>query len=411
MRIMYLCVTAEMGGAERSLFDVMASIRRAQPSWALALVTGAHGPLVDLASELGVATKVLPLPRSLARFGETGAAPRRAGTLRLGLRLAATAVPGSAYVTRVRREIARFKPDVLHTNSLKMHVIGTWAASASIDGRGHSAPVVWHMHDYVGTRPMTARLLRRTAARCAGAIANSASVADDVRRACGGGFPIATVLNAVDLDRFSNKGPRADLDQLAGLPAAGPGTVRVGLLATFGRWKGHTTFLDAIARLPRDLPFRAYVVGGALYRTDHSQHALDELRRYAARIGVADRVGFTGFVARPEDAMRALDIVVHASTSPEPFGLVIVEAMACGRAVVASAAGGATEIFTPGVDALSHAPGHADELAMRIEELMRDGGRRQQLGREGRRTAERRFDRARLAAELVPVYQQAIAGS
>ena len=411
MRVMYLCVTAEMGGAERSLYDVMSSIRKAQPSWALALVTGAHGPLVDLASELGVATQVLPLPRSLAKFGETGGAPRRAGRLRLGLRLAATAVPGSAYVTRVRREIARFGPDVLHTNSLKMHLIGTWAASGAASGRGHSAPVVWHMHDYVGVRPMTARLLRRTAARCAGAIANSASVAADLRRACGDGLPVATVLNAVDLDRFSSEGPCADLDRLAGLPPAGPGTVRVGLLATFGRWKGHTTFLDAVARLPRDLPIRGYIVGGAVYRTDDSQHVLDDLRRYAERVGVADRVGFTGFVARPEDAMRALDIVVHASTSPEPFGLVIVEAMACGRAVVASAAGGATEIFTPGVDALAHEPGRADELAARIEELVRDAGRRQQLGRAGRRTAERRFDRTRLALELVPVYQQAIAAS
>jgi len=98
MRVMYLCVAAEMGGAERSLFDVMSSIRRAQPSWALSLVTGAPGPLVDLASELGVATKVLPLPASLARLGETGAAPRRGGRIRLGVRLATTAVRGSAYV-------------------------------------------------------------------------------------------------------------------------------------------------------------------------------------------------------------------------------------------------------------------------------------------------------------------------
>ena len=257
---------------------------------------------------------------------------------------------------------------------------------------------------------MTARLLRRTAWRCAGAIANSASVAEDLRRACGGGLPVATVLNAVDLDRFSNCGPRADLDELAGLPPAAPDVVRVGLLATFGRWKGHTTFLDAIARLPQ-LPVRAYVVGGAVYRTDDSQHTLDDLRCHAARIGVADRVGFTGFVARPDDAIRALDIVVHASTSPEPFGLVIVEAMACGRAVVASATGGAREIFTPGVDALSHVPGRADELAARIEELVRDAGERQRLGREGRRTAERRFDRARLAADLLPVYQRAIGDS
>ena len=54
--------------------------------------------------------------------------------------------------------------------------------------------------------------------------------------------------------------------------------------------------------------------------------------------------------------MRALDIVVHASTEPEPFGLTIAEGMASGRAVIVSAAGGAAEIVQDGVDALTCAP-------------------------------------------------------
>jgi len=146
------------------------------------------------------------------------------------------------------------------------------------------------------------------------------------------------------------------------------------------------------------------VIGGALYHTAGSQLTLDELRRYADVRGLSDRVGFTGFVDSPDEAMRALDIVVHASTAPEPFGLVIAEAMACGRAVIASDAGGAREIFTAGVDALAHAPGDAEALAACITELVGDPDRRERLGRAGRLTAERRFNRRRLAAELVPVY-------
>lgn len=67
--------------------------------------------------------------------------------------------------------------------------------------------------------------------------------------------------------------------------------------------------------------------------------------------------------------MRALDIVVHASTQPEPFGLVIAEAMACGRAVIASQAGGAAEIIDPGENALGLPPGDAAVLAERIVQL------------------------------------------
>jgi glycosyltransferase involved in cell wall biosynthesis len=102
---------------------------------------------------------------------------------------------------------------------------------------------------------------------------------------------------------------------------------------------------------------------------------------------------------------------VHASTAPEPFGLVIAEAMACERAVIASDAGGARELFTPGVDALPHTPGSADSLASVIATLAGDHEGRARMGHAGRQTAEKRFDRRRLASELLPVYERAAAHS
>jgi glycosyltransferase involved in cell wall biosynthesis len=402
MRVMYLSVSGELGGAERSLLDILSSLRQAQPSWTLRLVTSGDGPLLAQASAVGVTTSVLPLPSAFSRIGEAGVSASNEGSLRLGLRLGRAAAPLAHYVRQLRREVHAFGPDILHTNSLKMHILGAWAAPSS-------TAIVWHLHDYISRRRMTTRLLRMNRRRCAAVVANSVSVAEDARHALGKRVPILPVLNAVDLQRFSAKGDRLDLDSLAGLPPAPAGVVRVGLVGTFARWKGHTTFLDAIALLPPDLRVRAYIVGGAVYQTDGSQHTLEDLRLYAARVGVDDRVGFTGFVARPEAAIRALDIVVHASTECEPFGLVIAEAMACERAVIASDAGGAREIFTAGVDALGHAPGSAADLAAHIVELARDGDQRIRIGRAGRRTAERRFDRSRLASDLVPVYQFAAA--
>jgi glycosyltransferase involved in cell wall biosynthesis len=154
-----------------------------------------------------------------------------------------------------------------------------------------------------------------------------------------------------------------------------------------------------------DPPVRGYVIGGALYETDGSQRDLDELRRLADRLGLSGRVGFTGFVDDAAAAMRALDVVVHASTQPEPFGLVIAEAMACGRAVVISEAGGAAEIVTPGEDALVHAPGSVSALAERMGELARDPALRTALGARAAQSARRRFARARLADELMPIYR------
>jgi glycosyltransferase involved in cell wall biosynthesis len=127
--------------------------------------------------------------------------------------------------------------------------------------------------------------------------------------------------------------------------------------------------------------------------------------------GLAGRAGITGFVDDPAAAMRALDVVVHASTQPEPFGLVIAEAMACGRPVIATAAGGAAEIVDDGVDALTVPPSDPQALADAIRRLALDPELRSRMGAAGRAKAERRFDRARLAAEAIPIYRAVVEGS
>jgi glycosyltransferase involved in cell wall biosynthesis len=102
---------------------------------------------------------------------------------------------------------------------------------------------------------------------------------------------------------------------------------------------------------------------------------------------------------------------VHASTTPEPFGLVIAEAMACGRAVVTSAAGGSAELVRDGHDAMTHLPGDADSLARAINALTVDGSLRTLLGAAARRTAVERFDARRLGDEFAAVYDAARQGA
>jgi glycosyltransferase involved in cell wall biosynthesis len=243
------------------------------------------------------------------------------------------------------------------------------------------------------------------------AIANSKSVAADLKKVCGEDLLVEIIYNGVDVEQFSPVGPKLDLDALSGFAPAPPETIRVGILATLARWKGHQTFLHALSLIPPGVPVRAYVMAGALYQTNGSQHSLEELKSLAEKLGLTHKVGFTGFLAEPACAMRALDIVVHASTQPEPFGLVIAEGMACGRAVIASDAGGAAEVFETDINALGHPPGDAARLAESISLLASDPGLRARLGAAGRATAERRFSRARLATELIPIYRRAMKAS
>jgi len=398
VRVVFLNPSAQLGGAEAALYELLSALRAAHPAWSLGLVVAAEGPLVERVRALGLPVTVLPFPASLARLGDWGLGRGLAARVRLLGALGAAAVPAAGYAWRLRRLVRRERPDVVHANGLKMHVLGAWA-------RPRHAALLWHIHDYVSRRPLAARLLRQRAGACAAIVANSQSVAADAGRVIGPGPAVHAVWNAVDLSRFSPCGPAADLDALAGLPPAPAGVVRVGLVATFARWKGHATFLEALSRLPESLPVRGYVIGGPVYETAGSQVSLDELRAEAAARGLESRVGFTGFVPDAAQAMRALDVVVHASTDPEPFGLVIAEGMACARPVVVSLAGGAAEITTPGVDALAYAPGDAVQLSERLLSLVTNAALRQRLGDAGRSTAERVFDRRRLAVDMTPVYE------
>lgn len=405
MKILYLNPIATLGGAEKLLLDIFEPLLMAQPNWQLGLIVGGRGPLVEKARSLGVTVRILPLPPAVARLGDAGGvkAGTVAQTVRLIARYVGAAVRLIPYLMQLRQAIRDFNPDIIHTNGFKMHVLG-------LLGRSSGTAVVWHIHDYVSRRPMMRRLLRWCGGYCAAAVAISQSVRKDVEAVCGNGLKVYCIYNGVDLKRYSPHGETADLDALSGLPASEPQTLRIGLIATLAAWKGHAVFLKAVARLPRELAWRAYVIGGPIYETNDSQCTLDELRITASKLAISDRVGFTNFIEDPSAAIRALDVVIHASTAPEPFGLVIAEAMACGRPVVSSASGGSLELLTEGGDALTHPPGDDAALADRIIQLLRNPELRSKMGRAGRSKAERCFGRNRLAAELIPVYRD-VSGS
>ena len=405
MRIVYLSPCGQLGGAEKSLLDIFAGVRADKPSWSLRLIVAEDGPLVARSNALGVPTTVVPFPAALARIGDAGAGGPAGHQQTRGSLLREMFLTGPAtfaYVRKLRRTLREFLPDVIHSNGFKMHILGLWA-------RRPDVPIIWHVHDYVSARPMMTHLLRRYSKHCALVIANSRSVAADVKKVCGNRVTVQTIYNGVDLESFAPHGSALDLDALSGLPPANGETVRVGMLATMARWKGHETFLRALALVPENLPVRGYVAGGALYQTNGSQHSLTELQQLADQLGVSHRVGFTGFVGEAAAAMRALDIVVHASTQPEPFGLVIAEGMACGRAVIVSEGAGATELITVGTDALGHASGDAETLAGCIVRLATDSVLRTRLGKAARIRAEHRFDRAHLATQLIPLYRSVAA--
>ncbi len=401
MRIQYLSSSGELGGAEVCLLDMMASLQREQPGWSLALIAAQDGPLLQRAAGMGVAIKVLPFPPSLSRLGDSKPSTGRMARAVLGAKLAAGTYVAAGYSRKLRRCINEFAPDVLHSNSLKMNLLGAWAKRPRL-------PIIWHLHDYLSSRPFMSKAMRFYRNRCAAMLANSNSVRDDARSALADRTQVHTLYNAIDINEFAPEGPVADLDHLCNLPPPAVPAIRVGLLATMAWWKGHKDFIRALDLLDDLQSVRGYVIGGPLYHSEGSQVELEELRRLSQELKADHRIGFTGFVERPSAAIRALDIVVHASTRPEPFGRVIVEAMACARPVITTAVGGAAELISANYNALDFRMGDPAHLAERIRQLAEDPELRKQLGTAGRKTVIENFDRQRLGSQLAGFYQQVL---
>ncbi len=127
----------------------------------------------------------------------------------------------------------------------------------------------------------------------------------------------------------------------------------VGMFGRICRWKGQEVFLRALALVPEA---KGVVVGGALFGEEETERGL---RKLAAELGIGDRVVFTGHLSDVMAVMAACDVVAHCSTSAEPFGLVIAEAMHVGTPVIASDAGGAREIVGRGANRAAHGPGRS----------------------------------------------------
>jgi glycosyltransferase involved in cell wall biosynthesis len=396
-----VCITtsAAFGGAETSLLTMLMALRTLEPSWRITVVTPGNGPLADRCRDLRLGVVELPFPDALAQLGETaaldaGPAPRgRLRFLRQGL-AAAVSLPG--YLGKLRAVLRQTNATVVHSNGLKAHIAAALIKPAPVR-------LVWHLHDYVRSRSLSLRLMRPLVRRADAIVANSESVLADARVAFGPAAPLTRIYNSVDAQKFSPEGPRLPLAALSGL-AADDGLVRIGLVATFARWKGHEVFLDAVKRLAGQFPVRAYIVGGPLYETAGSQWSRAELEAKVRDRGLSGIVGLPGHVADVPAALRSLDIVVHASTAPEPFGMVIAEGMAAQRAVVAARSGGAAELFDDGVTAIGYPPGNAEALAASLARLIQDRAGRDALAASARRAALDRFAPGRMAMAFREVY-------
>jgi glycosyltransferase involved in cell wall biosynthesis len=184
----------------------------------------------------------------------------------------------------------------------------------------------------------------------------------------------------------------ADLRERIGIP---PGRFAIGLFGRIERQKGQHLLVEAVALLTR----RERDVHAVLFGAPMKPGYLDGLRARIKGLGVEDRVHFYGFHPRPDEVMGCFDCIV-LTTYGETFGLVLVEAMRAGVAVVGTAGGGVPEIIEDGATGLLVPEDDPSALADAIERLARDPALRARLAAAGKVSADERFDEERHFEEL-----------
>jgi glycosyltransferase involved in cell wall biosynthesis len=216
--------------------------------------------------------------------------------------------------------------------------------------------------------------------------------------------PVRVIFPAVELDRFS--GPTLQdqraIRQRLGLPQ---GALVVGIVARLQRWKGVHLVLEAAALLRDSFPEILVVVVGGPHSLEPDY--ADWVRRYADRLGVSGRTVFTGHQTNVPEWMAAMDVMVSASQN-EPFGMVIIEAMALGKPVVAVRAGGPAEIIRHEHDGILAESSRPERLAAAVQRLLGDPALRARLGTQARVRAQA-FGTSRLAHDLAEALHSVLA--
>jgi glycosyltransferase involved in cell wall biosynthesis len=166
---------------------------------------------------------------------------------------------------------------------------------------------------------------------------------------------------------------------------------------------------DAVGALTRVPDAELVVVGGPPPAELDGDPEVRRLRAVAAEIGVADRLCFTGSVARADVPawIRSADVVL-AVPWYEPFGITPLEAMACGRPVVASAVGGLVDSVAEGVTGDLVPPRDPERLGEVVAALLADDARRAAYGAAGVERARARYRWSRVVADTEAVYRQVL---
>lgn len=214
-----------------------------------------------------------------------------------------------------------------------------------------------------------------------------------------------TVANlAINLEEFDI---RRDVSVLKDEFAVVKGQPLFGIFGRIIGWKGVKEFVQAASLVLKEMPqAKAFVVGGV---SDGDESYLTDVMALAEKMDISDKIVFTGYREDVADLMKLMNVVVLASITPEPFGMVVIEAMAMGKPVVATSAGGPLDSVVDGETGFLVPVKDTGRMAKPIIKLLGNQDLSEEMGRKGRDRVERMFCKERYANQVEQVYTSLLA--
>lgn len=392
-RILFLehNVDGTVGGSHVCLLSICKYLD--QGAWTPIVVFYQDNSLIDEFERLGVEVRVLP-PFKPWVIGH--------GSNRLGhpLRRTVQSALNFLRMTLVRpwywfRVLGEVNADAVHLNN---------SCGGDVDlviaAKLRGIPVIAHQR---GFPPRFGRVERFVASRMDRIIAVSDAVRDHL---IGLGLRETKVLrihDGIELSRLEQQRAPEELRRELQLDAD---CLVVGMLGNVKRWKGQEVLVDAIGHLSDQYPDVRYVFVGKI--ADESYKVM--LDKKVKALGAEDRVTFTGYRSDATDLIAIMDVVVHASIEPEPFGLVVLEAMGKGKPIVATDIGGPKETVVDGITGSLFETGSAQGLANKLAKYLSGSTQFSDVGKAGPAHVRARFSAEHNVAGIERVYAQLFVG-
>ena len=155
----------------------------------------------------------------------------------------------------------------------------------------------------------------------------------------------------------------------------------IGIVGNIKEWKGQEIVVKATAEVKKRFPYIKCLIVGDTAETD--SYYLERIRKVIDKLGIQENIIFTGYQTNVPDYVNAMDIVIHASTAGEPFGRVLLEAMALQKPLIGARGGAVPEIVAEPVTGLMFEPGDHLNLARTVQRMLEDPKKCSAMGRAG----------------------------